>query len=251
MAKFFSFFSRPQPGGLPGQPATDVPLPPFIGEQGVNILNLVGYGMLIFGLLNYVMTLIPPQFTNPVWELQIIRRLLDQAGVPLIGFGLVFYRPLASIRPRGLYFLRALSWLCLVLALMFLLMLPLAIVNTGRVSLLNQNQTNQQVKVRSEQIEQVEKAIERGLKVSELRTLAQGLGLAPEKINSPELAKNLLTELQTIRNTNQEQALQVQSNLRKRNTQDLIKITIETLGLATLFVLIWLNTAWTRQLRVG
>ncbi|MDX1976318.1 MAG: HpsJ family protein, partial [Pseudanabaenaceae cyanobacterium bins.68] len=246
MAKFFSFFSRPQPDRPPGQPVADVPLPPFIGEQGVNLLNLVGYGMLIFGLLNYVMTVIPPQFTNPVWELQIIRRLLDQAGVPLIGFGFVFYRPLASMRRRGLYLLRVLSWLCLVLGLVFLLMLPLAIVNTGRVSLLSQDQTNQQVKVRAEQIDQVEKAIQKGLRPNELRTLAQGLGLAPQKINSPELAKNLLAELQRIRNANQDQALELQSNLRKRSTQDLIKTTIETLGLATLFVLMWLNTAWTR-----
>lgn len=251
MANFFSFLSRKNLDKPPGQMVPDVMLPPFIGEQGVNLLNNVGYGMLIFGALNYVMILIPPQFTNPIWELQIIRRLLDQAGVLLIGFAFVFYRPLASMRPRSLYLLRALSWLCLILGIIFLLMLPLAIVNTGKVSLMGQNQTNQQVEVRSQQIDQVEKAVKKGLKPNELTTLAQGLGVSPEKIKSPDLAQNLLEELQKVRNSNQEQTLRAQNDLRKRNLQELIKVMLETIGLCVLFILIWVNTAWARQLRVG
>jgi hypothetical protein len=251
LANFFSFLSRSNPGKPPGQMVPDVSLPPFIGEQGVNLLNNIGYGMLLFGALNYLMTLIPPNFTNPVWEMQTIRRLLDQAGVPLIGFAFVFYRPLAAIRPRSLYLLRTLSWLCLMLGIVFLLMLPLAIVNTGRISLLGQNSANQQVNARSQQIEQVEKAINKGLKPNELKTLAQGLGLSQEKIKSGNLAENLLEELIKIRSANQTQSQLVQKSQQRRNLQELIKIIFETIGLAVLFILIWATTAWTRQLRVG
>jgi hypothetical protein len=251
LARFFSFFSRNSPGQSPPRANQEVILPDVIGEQGVSLINNIGYGMILFSAMDYLMILLPPQFTNPIWEFQTIKRLIEQAGVPLIGFAFVFYRPLASIRPRSLYLLRFLSWLCLIIGITYLLMVPLAIVNTGRISLIGQNETNSQVKARTTQIEEIEKALERGLKPKELSVLAQGIGLSKEKIASTNLKEGISEELLKIKTANKAQALQVQNNLRDRNLRDLIKIIFEAALLCILFVWTWTATAWTRLIRAN
>jgi hypothetical protein len=251
LARFFSFFSRNSPGQAPPGSNQEVILPEVIGEQGVSLINNIGYGMILFSAMDYLMILLPPQFTNPIWEFQTIKRLIEQAGVPLIGFAFVFYRPLASIRPRSLYLLRFLSWLCLIIGIIYLLMVPLAIVNTGRISLIGQNETNSQVKFRTTQIEDIEKALSKGLKPRELTLVAQGIGLSKDKIASSNLKESITEELQKIKSANQTQALQVQKNLRDRNLRDLVKIIFEAALLCILFVWTWTATAWARMLRVN
>ena len=55
------------------------------------LFRLVGYGLLALSLFDYVNIFIPPNFTNPVWEFQMMGEAIEKTPVPLIGSILVFY----------------------------------------------------------------------------------------------------------------------------------------------------------------
>ena len=49
--------------------------------------RLLGGGILALLLLDYAVLLIPPQFTNPVWEFQTIGQLIERAWAPILAYG--------------------------------------------------------------------------------------------------------------------------------------------------------------------
>jgi hypothetical protein len=103
-------------------------------EQRTQLLvHLLGYGLLAFSLLDYIHIVTAPRFTDPVWEFQTIGALVEHAAIPLLGLILVFYRHEGYIGKREKNFLGFLSWLCLLLGLLYLLMLPLGVADTWRI----------------------------------------------------------------------------------------------------------------------
>ena len=65
----------------------------LVEERAQAVVNLVGYSLLIFSLFDYIHIIVPPQFTNFIWEFQTIGTLVEHVAVPLIGLAMVFYRP--------------------------------------------------------------------------------------------------------------------------------------------------------------
>ncbi len=62
-------------------------------EQGLSIyrLRLVGYGLLLFALIDTLLVFYPPQFTNAAWELQTMGAVVERLPVPLLGLVMVFF----------------------------------------------------------------------------------------------------------------------------------------------------------------
>ena len=113
-----------QPLSKPNKPQP-IWLPEIILECSESLLHIIGYIFLIFAVLDYLIILIPPQFTNSVWEFQTMGQLVERSAIPLIGLVLVFYRPEQAVDRWELRLLKLISWLCLLIGIFYLMMLPL------------------------------------------------------------------------------------------------------------------------------
>jgi hypothetical protein len=239
-------------------------------NRSVYRLRWVGYGLLIFALIDTVQLLIPPGFTNPVWELQtLLGGLVDRVAVPLLGFALIFFGEFYDRIGLEKIALKILSWLCLVLAIVFLLMIPLGVINTARVDTANESQVNTQLaqskqqlkQAKDQQLPQLVKQAEERLSQSDaegLKAIATQLSLeVSASANSEELRSQIQqqlntrkTQLQQQLNT-QESQLDEQSKAALRNQRiglfkNSVKWNLGALIASTLFFILWRTTNWAR-----
>jgi hypothetical protein len=169
-----------------------------------SLVNVVGYGLLLFVLFDLVAMLIPPHFMNPNWEFQLFGMLVEKVAVPLIAIIFVFF---GEEQSRGRYeklFLKGLSWLCLFSGLALILFIPVTFFNVHRLSLqadaLSQAQYSQQFN----QLKQIEQRLHKSSE-AELKKILQSQGRSsadPSNLQpwnyyfSPETSKvQLLSQL--------------------------------------------------------
>ena len=103
-----------------------IQLPQNVENQPIVLWRFVGYILLLFSLMDYVEIFVPTHFLDPVWEFQIMGQLVEHIWAPLIGLTFVFIQQ-QYISRFELQVLSFLSWLSLILGLLYLLMLPLGI----------------------------------------------------------------------------------------------------------------------------
>jgi len=112
-------------------------LPPESEPSSLGRLHVLGYVLLLYSLLEYGNILYPPQFADPQWEFVTMGQLVENVWGLLVGLAFVLYRCDVPIRRVELRVLSAVSWLSLLLGLVFVLMLPLGIANTVRLDRAN------------------------------------------------------------------------------------------------------------------
>ena len=129
------------------------------GDQGFSIYRLrwIGYGLLILSVLDTIVVLIPANFGNRLWELQTIGAIVERVPVPLLAMALIFFGEGYDRRSLENLFLKLLSWVCLLLGLVFLLMLPLGIFGTINVNKQNNDQIDSQAKQQFAQLQRAER----------------------------------------------------------------------------------------------
>ncbi len=131
----------------------------FAFRQSVKVIRWVGYAFLIFTLMQWIYLLVPLKFMNPNWEFQTIGGFVEQVIIPLLGFALVFFGADLERRRWEFSLVKVLSWLCLVLGLFYLLMVPLGIVNTVRINEINKRNLLSRQDQRIEVIERVKSQV--------------------------------------------------------------------------------------------
>ena len=125
-------------------------------------LRLVGYGLLILALCDLIYILVPPQFMNPVWEFQTIGTLVERVPVPLLGLLLVFTGASKS-RPKWEKAIsKFLAWISLIAGILFLLLLPLLVVDSLRLNNQIDRQLNSQLTQQLAKLQQVEQQVTNG-----------------------------------------------------------------------------------------
>ena len=220
-----------------------------VEEHSTFLMRLLGYGLLIFALLDYIYIVIPPRFTNPAWELQTIGAFVEHAAIPMLGLMLVFYRYQGYISRIEKNLLGLLSWGSLLLGLLYLLMVPLGIIDTGRIYHSNNTQIDAQVSQQRQQVEQIKVKLNQATTDEQLRQLFASL--TPEgrslKINNPQTFKeqSLAQISQNDRNI-QAKADSVRKTQRNALLKNSIKWNIAALVSGILFIWIWHLTRWTR-----
>jgi len=225
----------------------------FSFRQGVQLLRWLGYGLLILTVLDWAYTLTPLRFMNPIWEFQTIGLLVDKAIVPLLGLALVFVGAELERGQWELRFLRLLSWLTLLIGIVYLLMVPLGILNTVRIDQLNQRQLHKTEENQLTAIKGVQSRIE-NLQTREqldeiLYFLQQGgLEVSPAP-NQPVSA--IKTDLINFtRGAKDKLATQLQESLRTQRFELLknsIKWNLGAAIAAVWFIGIWRLSEWTRM----
>ena len=100
-----------------------------------NLLRFAGYGLLLLALSNFADALIPPRFGQDAgWEFSTLGKLVGTSPVPIIGLILVFYGEATARSPLGKTILKILSWLSLVLSILFIVMLLIGISAAIRIN---------------------------------------------------------------------------------------------------------------------
>jgi hypothetical protein len=220
-------------------------------ESTQKLFPLLGYGLFLYVIVDTLYIIIPPRLTDPVWQFQLMGRLVEYVWFPLFGFIFVFYRRQGYIKKLEIKLLKFLSWVCLLVGLIYLLMIPLGINNTRRIYETNRTQFNAQIAQANERIKTLEESFERANTPQDLRNLLAQLspqGVAPP-ISDLEGIKQQLTQSlgqsgQNFR-TQLEAQKKAQDELLLKNS---LKWNLGALISGTWFILIWSQTSWIRRL---
>ena len=224
-------------------------LSPVVDERSTFWVRLLGYGLLLFALLDYIYIIIPLRLTNPEWEFQTIGALVEHAAVPLLGLMFVFYRQEGYIRKLEKNLLGLLSWVSLLVGLLYLLMLPLGIVDTWRLYHASNTQIANQLSKQTQQFEQITDKLNQAQTDSQLKNLFASLtpqGRSPQ-INNPQAFKDeFLAQISQAQRSRIAQADSVRTNRTQALLKSSFKWNLGALVAGVLFIWSWHLSHWAR-----
>ncbi len=218
--------------------------------SAISILRYIGYGLLVFALLDVIFIIYPPQFTNPDWELQVIGQIVERVPVPLIGLAFVFLGDASQWKFPERLLSKILSFLSLVIAAFFLFLVPLGIFDTIRILEKNQEQISGQTEQRVEQIEQIKNLVEDAnpQQLSQIAQQLPNIGQSIDADNPQQLRQEILSRLEQQQTQLKQQATNTQSEGRSSLLQNAIKWITGAFLAAILSAIIFIQTAWVRKL---
>ena len=216
------------------------------------IIRWIGYGLLVLALFDVIEMFIPVRFMNPNWEFQTIGALVEKVAVPLIAFVLIFFAGLNERGNKEGIVLKILSWLTLLLGIIYFLIVPLGVIYTVRIYKQQQDQITVRLNQQKTVIEQVKKSLDGPVTEAQMQQFLARLsgGRAPEIKNLQELqqAKQQVSTL--INKSESELETQVQTarlNQRVNLLKKSVKWNLGALIAGALFLTIWRNTNWARR----
>lgn len=220
----------------------------LVEERSQLVVHLLGYGLLVFALIDYVHIIIPTQFTNPSWELQTISALVEHAAIPLLGLMLIFFRHEGYIGNLEQNLLKFLSWVSLLVGVLYLLMLPLGITDTWRMYHTTDAQIAAQVSQQSQQLQQVKNQLSQAKTDKQIEQVLASLApyRSPKTQISQASKDQFLNQISQAEHNIKNQADSIQSNQTQRLIKDSVKLNLGALVAGTLFILIWHLTDWAR-----
>ncbi|MBW4626726.1 MAG: HpsJ family protein [Brasilonema octagenarum HA4186-MV1] len=217
----------------------------FSQQGSMTIVRSLGYGLLLLALFDIIEMFIPPNFMNPVWEFKTMGMLVEKVPVPLIGLVLVFFGELHSRTKLEIPVLKFLSWLTLLLGILFFLLIPLGLVSTIRLN----SQNAAQVKtVSTQQIYQAEQLEQQVTKASpeQIDKFFKSQGRKIDK-NPQELKEQLLSDVSKAKQEIKTQAEATQSLRGLSLIKTSVKWNLGAVVAGTLFISIWKGTRWARN----
>lgn len=229
-----------------------------ISKRTQLLLRCAGYTLLILGLIDALTIIYPPAFLQPVWEYDTIGSLVERFTVPLVGLVLIFYRQegyLSRVEKRAL---QCLSWLCLVLGILFFLAIPLLVRNTWYLYEVGKSTAQNDLYKRQEEIRLVEEKIKSVQTPNELAAVIQQLSNQPPQTipqisrqisgNVEGVRKDLLAQLIKAKQDLETQVAGGQSARRKGLIENALKWTLAALLNGTILVVMFGVTSWTRRI---
>jgi hypothetical protein len=164
------------------------------------LIRVIGYVFLAFFLFDFVDTLIPLRLTNPNWEFQTFGALVEKVPVLFLAYAMIYLGRNFGRKRLEQFLLSVITWLALILGLVYLLMIPISIINTNRLLTLNHQQTLQ-LDIQIAQVKKAQTNLKTTKTQSELQQiLSRDLGnnSAIPKLENPEQVKTLKNRLSTV-----------------------------------------------------
>lgn len=206
----------------------------------------LGYGLLGYALLDLVQVLYPPQFTNPAWEVQTLGTLIERVIVPLLGMTFVFFGEFHDRNRLEKILLKVLSWLCLLLAIVCLLVIPLGVFGTARLDFQNDQQANRQAEQQLAQFNKVESQLSQS-SPNDVRSLAAKAGIPIDPTKDPQALKaDILSRLTMAQTRMQSQMEENRAAQKQTLFKNSIKWNLGALLASSLFLILWKSSDWAR-----
>lgn len=222
------------------------------GEASENLtayrFRWIGYGFLLFALIDAIHILLTIQPSQPTWLLQTIGQFVERVVVPLLGFTLIFFGEYYGRKDSEKLGLRILSWLCMVIAVIFLLMIPPIFLQTLSVNSQARQVVDQQVEQQLTQLKQLEDQLARS-NPEQLKALAaqlQGLGVSVDPAKPDAVKAQVQARIKTVREQLQNQAQGATSGQAAGLWKNAIKWSLGALVSAALFFYLWKSSRWAR-----
>lgn len=203
------------------------------------LFRLVGYGLLALSLFDIIDIFVPSLFTNPAWEFQVVRNLVERVPVPLLGAVLVF------AGEKSLRIFKFLSWACLVVALLFFLLIPLGLSASVRIDQQSSQQLSAQVNQQTTQLQQLEAVLNKATTPAEIQSILTRLnpqGGVVSAQNLPQIKTQLLTRIAEGQRQIKTQAANNRANAQRLLIKNAIKSLLGALVSGTIFMMLWRQT---------
>ncbi|MGE9293592.1 MAG: HpsJ-like protein, cyanoexosortase A-associated [Puniceicoccales bacterium] len=142
-------------------------------------LPIVGAALVIYSIFQYAYIIYPVQAGNFDWEFRVINALVDNAFTPILGIALFLFGSTIEMPLWRLIGSRILTWLSIVLALSFILLIPLAVNDGLRLGRVMSSQMATAENVSRTQLDKVRKALDSATTMQELEVLTTVLNLTP------------------------------------------------------------------------
>jgi light-regulated signal transduction histidine kinase (bacteriophytochrome) len=165
-----------------------------------------------------------------------------------LGIALVFFGEDYNRNRLEDILLKVLSWVTLLLAVLSLLLIPLGVINTGRINTNATNQINTQAQQELSLLQQIEEQVQTGTP-EQLQTLAlelNRLGLPVDGQNTEQLRTDILNNIPQAKQRVQVQSQQQLQNQRQNLLKNSVKWNLGALVASVLFFMIWRGTGWAR-----
>ena len=219
--------------------------------RSVALWRLSGYALLLLFLMDLAEIFIPPRFLNAQWEFEVFGQIVERVPIPLLSFILIFYGGKYLRKSWEYIFLTIASWLTVLIGVIFILAVPLGIINTIRIDTQTSDAINRQANGRLEVLQQVENRLGDVENAQQMQVLIAQLnrGNTPRIQNDQQLEqaktslRNLIEQNRTQINTNSKATIkQARRGLLKRS----VKWNAGALVSGVLFISIWQMTKWAR-----
>ena len=219
--------------------------------RSIALWRLVGYVLLFLFVLDLAEIIIPPRFFNPQWEFQVLGQIVERVPIPFLAFILIFYGGKYLRKTWEYVFLTAASWLTLLIGVLFILAVPLGIVNTIRIDKQTQTTITEGTNQRLEVLQQVETRLKDVQNTEQMQALIAQLnrGRTPVIENEEQLQEaqsNLKQFVETTRNQLDSRAKALKKQRRRSLLKRSVKWNIGALVSGILFVITWNLTKWAR-----
>jgi len=212
----------------------------------IAIMPVIGYGIFFVYLTKFFNVLFPLQLSNPAWELNTIGTLMDLSWTLLIGMGFIcsryFAENQANSRLIEFLFLKAIRWFFLILAILYLFLAPLVVLNSFRMTTQISQQADQQQNAKTARIDQIQNQVTKITNPAQLRALAQSLNINKDDITrlaDDQLPASIQQQLSTAKSRIEKETAIARRNQLQKLWQNSIRMIFSQILLAFTFIFIW------------
>lgn len=213
------------------------------------ILIWLGYTITLVSLIDYAVILYPIQLTNTSWEFQIINRIVNNAWFFLLGLILIFIPSRAKISRFELSFLKPFRWAIFLGGVLFILAIPLTLLNGNRLHQRTVTQLSQQQGNQQEQLNTLKDALEEeSLSFFQLQQLRDRLNIetVPESSSVEQvLIAKIEERKQQLREENNNQK---QASFRQLYGQA-IRNSVASLLIGAFLIRLWWESRWVKRVK--
>jgi hypothetical protein len=219
-------------------------------QQNAILLRGAGYALLLITLVIFISFFIPSRFGDSAWQQQLIGKLVQNVGFPVVGVTLLLFSGKYWRNKRELHLLRGISHALLGVALAYFLLLPLGLSTTVRLYNQNQAEMGAGLDRKLEVLQQLETQIQAANSDQDLNKVLermQGQPKLPENVDSKAVKQQLLTQLSQAK-ADLKSTVKAQG---ERQRFGLIKTFMGQSFLAILatgiFAWFWMGSRWARS----
>jgi len=212
----------------------------------IAIMPVIGYAIFLTSVTDFLHLLFPLQLFNPDWELQTIGSLISQSCMLLIGMGLICSRYFTEnhedTRLIEFTLLKFIRWFFLILAILYLFLSPLVVMNSFRVSTQITEQVAQKQNIKTTQIDQIQNQSRKITNPAQLRALAQSINMKKDEItrlSDEQLPASIQQQFSTVKSQIKKEAAIARRNQLQKLWQNCVRMILAQLLLAFTSILIW------------
>lgn len=216
------------------------------------MFRLVGYSLLTFSCIDLVNVFLQVQLPAIPSLYQTLGAIVERFPLPLLGVMLIFSGETNSRQAWERKILRALSWGSLVIGVLFLLLIPLILYASIRMSLQAEVEVNAQTDQQLTQLQRTETQISQATMQDLtyfLERLHEQSRTTPDVKDPRALRERLLAEVTQSKQAIKNQADTTRSNQRTSLLRDSTKWSFGALIAGTTFIYLWRFSHWSRGKR--